>query len=68
MKPKRPDADKKAACRLWAAIWLDGKDCRIAGIYQSERSAQHRIEQLGAGFIQRLTMNREVRFTHEEKP
>jgi hypothetical protein len=55
--------------KLYIAHWFDSTDklCRVAGVYQHERSAWRRVTRLGSGTVQEVTLNKLVRFTHETR-
>jgi hypothetical protein len=52
---------------IFVVYWWDKEDriYRVAGVYQRKDSADRRLLRLGSGNIQRLTLNKRVRFTWE---
>jgi hypothetical protein len=53
--------------KLHIAVWFDIEDriFRVAGVYFFRRSAEKRLEQVGNGAIQTVTLGKAIRFTHE---
>lgn len=53
--------------KVYIAHWFDSQDKmhRVAGVYANRRSADQRIDQLGSGSVQALTIGKPVLFTHE---
>jgi hypothetical protein len=65
-KSTRPK-DAEVKIKVWVTYWFDAKDklFRVAGVYDSAKSAKRRLDQLGSGMLQQLTLNKSVKFIGE---
>jgi hypothetical protein len=55
--------------KIFVAYGYDAQDkiMRVAGVYKTLRAADRRVDTLGSGRVQELTLGQAVRFTYEER-